>query len=170
MHHKIFLVIGVVGLGWIANGFVPIRADSAVRNEINARAIQMPTAVAETRMRGATGGSVREIVMHATPLEASYKIAMALNKPMLRESKITTGSSMLKKHLTNTDMAVALFSARVEATSQHGIDNASTPGIGENFFLEINTAIRWMSLIALSIFIFAVYKAFGGPATKHANL
>ena len=170
MNRKIFLIIGVVGLGLIVNGFVPTRADAPVRNESNARAVHMSAAVAETLTQGTAGGQVGEIAMHAAAHEAPYKIDMAVNTPILRGSKINTSSSLLKQHHTNTAMTVAQFSARVEATIQHGIDNGGTSGIGETFLIEINTVVRWMSLIALSIFIFVVYKACCGPATKHANM
>ena len=168
MHRNTFLVIGVVGVGLFANGFLPIRADAPARNATNARTVQMPGA--ETQMQGDACGQEGEIALNATPPETHFKTDMAINTPTPRGSKITSGPSLLKKHYANTDTATAQFPARVEATIQHGIDNGSTSGIGETFFTEINTVVRWMSLIALSIFIFVVYKACSGPVTKPTNI
>ena len=64
MNRQAFLIIGVVGLGFVAGGFMLVRADAPDRGECKVTTAQLPAAVAKTLTREVASGQVGEIDMN----------------------------------------------------------------------------------------------------------
>ena len=168
MRYKIFLVIGFIGSGLIINSSAPARADSTLYAKSRVAAAQMPAATPEAPARGTESGKPGPMAFSTGTQNVSYKINRVVSAQKFR-SKGPADSAPLATPRLTTNMMAALIPARFGATIQHGMDASRASGIVGNRFLEVNTVVRWMSLIALSIFICVVYMACGGAASKSAN-
>ncbi|MGC8625509.1 MAG: hypothetical protein ACP5VQ_09645, partial [Phycisphaerae bacterium] len=96
MNRKVFVAIGVVGLGLIAGGFIAVRADAPDRGECKVSVAQLPAAVAKTLTREAVGGQVGEIDMNIGDHKATYEADVVINK-LPYEIKIAMNGTLLKK-------------------------------------------------------------------------
>ncbi|MDA8378266.1 MAG: hypothetical protein M0Z50_14685 [Planctomycetia bacterium] len=165
MNRQVFIGIGVVGLGLVAAGWIAVRADAPDREESRVTMAQLPKAVTKTLKREAAGGQIGEIDMNIGDHKVTYEADVSIHK-MNYATNIPIGTSLLKRHFADIETSVAQFFAHGQATSQHGAGYGGMSCIGENVFLDIRTAIRWMSIVALSIFAFVMYKAYGSDTIK----
>ncbi len=163
MNRKIFAAIGVVGLGLITGGFIVVRADAPDHREC--KVAQLPSALAQTLASKAAGGHVGEIDTNSGAHNNTYKSVVAITK-MPYVNNLPIGALLSKKQHPDIDVAIAQFPTPIQATGQQGTGDGSMSDIGENVFLDVRSAVRWMSLLALSIFVFVVYKACGSLTIK----
>jgi|GEM_PF-6318860 len=132
MNRKIFLIIGVVGLGMLADGFTPVQADAPDRGESKVTMAQLPTAVAKTLTQEAAGGRVGEIDMTIGDNQATYEADVVINK-MPYEIKIAMDGTLLKKHLSDMDLTMAELPAAVAATVKQEMGSGKASGIEEDY-------------------------------------
>ncbi len=133
MNRKTFLIVGVVGLGFIAGGLMPVRADAPDRGESKVTMAQLPAAVARTLTREAQGGQVGEIDMNIGNHQATYEADVVIAKQPY-EIKIAMDGTLLRKHLSDADLSMAKLPPEVQATIKQEMGGGRASDIGEHFF------------------------------------
>jgi hypothetical protein len=133
MNCKVALIIGVVGLGFVAGEFAIVRADKPEPGECRVSMAQLPAAVARTLTQEASGGQVGEIDMKIGDHKATYEADVVINK-LPYEITIAMNGTLLKKHLDDMDLTLNQLPAPVQAAIKQESGNGKVSEIGEHFF------------------------------------
>ncbi len=160
MNREIFLIIGVVGLGLMAKGAMPLRADAPNRKESTVTMAQLPTGVAKALAQEAAGGQVENIEITPRDNQAAYEANVVINK-MPYEIKFAMDGRPLEKHIDNRSRTGTLTPAPAQGTIKPVMGNGKASNIGEHFFYEIGVAVRWLSIITAVSLLFIVCKTCG---------
>ncbi len=168
MYREIFLIIGVVGIGVITNGLKPIPAGTPVRGESNTSVANIGSRAARRRTRGTGAVKTDAAALNGISSAGRHKAVMIASNAMPAGRAVAAGNLALPAPIRDGNMAVARFSAL--AAVPHSTSGAHTPALSGDFFLDIHTVVRWLSLIALSTFMVVLYKAFVRTPTSSATM
>lgn len=168
MFREIFLIIGVVGIGVITNGLRPIRAGTPLRGDSNTSVANIGSRAAKRRTSGTGAAKTDAAEINGISSAGLHKAVMIVSNTMPAGRAVAAGNPALPAPIRDGNMAVDRFSAL--AAVPHGTSGAHTPALSGDFFLDIHTVVRWLSLLALSTFMLVLYKAFGRTPTASATM